>query len=53
MCTSCQYLVNRRLSQLQGQETHILVALYNKMQLVMEEAGRHHPVYQGMVDSLL
>lgn len=53
MCSSCQRLVDRRLSQLQGQETPILVALYNKMQLVMEEAGRIHPTYQDMVDSLL
>lgn len=53
MCSSCQRLVDRRLSQLEGQETPIIVALYNKMQLVMEEAGRIHPSYQDMVDSLL
>ena len=53
MCSSCQRLVDRRLSQLEGQETPILVALYNKMQLVMEEAARIHPTYQDMVKSLL
>ena len=53
MCSSCQHLVDRRLGQLQGQEMSILVALYNKMQLVMEEAGRIQPTYQNMVDSLL
>ena len=53
MCSSCLRLVDRRLSQLEGQETPILVALYNKMQLVMEEAARIHPTYQDMVKSLL
>lgn len=53
MCSSCQRLVDRRLGQLEGQETPIIVALYNKMQLVMGEAGRIHPGYQDMVDSLL
>lgn len=53
MCSTCERLVGRRLRQLEGQETTILEAIYKKMQLVMEEASRHQPLYQEMVDSLL
>lgn len=53
MCSSCVRLVERRLNQLEKEETSILVALYNKMQLVMGEADKLQPAYQEVVDSLL
>lgn len=53
MCSTCQWLVDRRLTQLVAQETSILEALYSKMQLVMTEAGLHQPLYLEMVNSLL
>ena len=53
MCSSCVRLVKRRLSQLEGEETSIFVALYNKMQMVMSEADLLQPGFQEAVNSLL
>ena len=53
MCSSCVRLIERRLSQLDGEETSILVALYNKMQFVMREADRLQPAFHEAVNSLL
>lgn len=53
MCSSCEHLIQRRLVQIAGQEKTILEALYNKMQLVMEEADKLQPAYQEMVNSLM